>query len=153
MSLTQLTQKDLCTVSPSEKISQAARMMCDRSVGALVITDESGETPLGIVTDRDIVWMIAEGLDPKEAEVGQFAQAELQTVCVNDSLSDVTHKMRESGVRRLPIVDTERRLIGLVSLDDVLVLLGREMSDAAATISGEIEHERHIGEAIRKAKR
>ena len=104
------------------------------------------------MTDRDIVWMIAEGLDPKEAEVGQFMQAELQTVCVNDSLSDVTHKMREGGVRRLPIVDTERRLIGLVSLDDVLVLLGREMSDAAATISGEIEHERHIGDAIRKGE-
>ena len=46
MSLTQLCPEGPCTVQPSEKISQAARMMCDRSVGALVITDENRETPL-----------------------------------------------------------------------------------------------------------
>jgi CBS domain-containing protein len=152
MSLAELAQKSLYTVEPSEKIAKAARLMCDHSVGALVITDASGSTPLGVLTDRDIVWMIAEGLDPREAEVGQFVHSRLQTVPVSAGLSEVTRKMREHGVRRLPIVDQESRLIGLVSLDDVLVLLGRELADAAGAITGELGQERRIG-ALRKGER
>jgi CBS domain-containing protein len=147
MSLTELTRKPVYTVRPTDTVASAARLMCDHCVGALVVTDDSGVTPLGVITDRDLVWMIAETLDPRVAEVGQFVRAPLQTVCVSDSLSDVTQKMREHGVRRLPIVDSEARLIGLVSLDDLLVLLGRELGDAAAAITSEIEHERRIGAA------
>jgi CBS domain-containing protein len=150
MSLGELTQRPVRTVKPTDTVASAARLMCDHAVGALVITDDSGVTPLGVITDRDLVWMIAEGLDPRVAEVGQFVHSPLQTVCVTDSLSDVTHKMREYGVRRLPILDSEARLIGLVSLDDVLVLVGRELADAAGAITDEIEHERRIGAALQR---
>jgi len=147
MSLTKLTQKPVYSVQPTDTVAKATPLMCDHSVGALVITDATGVTPLGVITDRDLIWMIAEGLDPQVAEVGQFVHAPLHTARVTDSLSEVTHKMREHGVRRLPIVDQEGRLIGLVSLDDVLVLLGRELADAAGAISGEMAHERRIGAA------
>jgi CBS domain-containing protein len=150
MSLAELTRKSLHTVEPSDTVAKAARLMCDHSAGALVITDASGVTPLGVITDRDLVWMIAEGLDPRQAEVGQFVHAQLQTAAVSDGLSDVTRKMREQGVRRLPIVDADARLIGLVSLDDVLVLLGRELADAAGAITSELEHERAIGSGHRR---
>lgn len=152
MSLTELTQKPVYTVQPGDTVAKAARLMCDHSVGALVIADASGMTPLGVITDRDLVWMIAEGLDPRVAEVGQFVRSALHTARVSDSLSEVTHKMREHGVRRLPIVDQEARLLGMVSLDDVLVLLGRELGDAAEAITGEIAHERRIGAAHKPAK-
>jgi len=141
MSLVELTQKPVFTVRRAETVAQAARVMCDRAVGALVITDDSGSTPLGVITDRDLVWMVSEGLDPKVAVVGQFIQSPLHTARVTDSLSDVTAKMSEHGVRRLPIVDQEDRLIGLVSMDDVLVLLGREMAAVATTITGELARE------------
>ena len=150
MSIVDLTQKDVHTVQPGDTIAKAARLMCDKSVGALVIVDESGVTPLGVITDRDLVWMIAEQLDPQVAEVGQFVHAPLHTARVTDSLSDVTRKMREHGVRRLPIVDQEARLVGLVSLDDVLVLLGRELADTADAVSGELADERRIAEARRR---
>jgi CBS domain-containing protein len=153
MSLADLTQKPVYTVQPEDTVARAARLMCDHGVGALVITDPSGTTPLGLITDRDLVWMIAEGLDPKTAEVSQFVHSALQTVRVTDSLSDVTHKMREHGVRRLPILDQESRLIGLVSLDDLLVLLGRELADAAGAISGELAQEHRIGTAMHSAGR
>jgi CBS domain-containing protein len=147
MSLTELTQKPVYTVQPTDTVAKAACLMCDHAVGALVITDETGVTPLGVITDRDLVWMIAEGLDPQVAEVGQFVHARLHTALVTDSLSDVTRKMRQHGVRRLPIVDQEARLIGMVSLDDVLVRLGRELGDAADAIASELAHERRIGTA------
>ena len=151
MSLAELTQKPVFTVEATDTVARAARLMCDHSVGALVISDDSGVTPLGVITDRDLVWMIAEGLDPQVAEVGQFVRSRLETVRVSDSLSEVTKKMREHGVRRLPIVDSEARLLGLISLDDVLVLLGRELADIAGTISGELEHERHIGAGLHRS--
>ena len=138
MSLTELTRKPVHSVQPADTVARAARLMCDHSVGALIITDATGVTPLGVITDRDLVWMIAEGLDPQVAEVGQFVHAPLHTARVTDSLSDVTRKMCEHGVRRRPIVDQEARLIGLVSLDDVLVLLGRDLADAAGAITGEV---------------
>jgi CBS domain-containing protein len=152
MSLAQLTQVPLRTIQPLATVAEAARLMCEQSIGALVITDASGETPLGIITDRDLVWMIAEGLDAREATVNQFVHGPLQMVQVSESLSDATKKMRDSGVRRLPIVDQESRLLGIVSLDDILVLLGRELADVAAAIALEFEHERRIGAARKSPK-
>lgn len=144
MSLVALTQRPVHTVLGSHTVLEAAKRMCEHAVGALVVTDNDGTTPLGVVTDRDLVWMIAEGLDPKIAEVAQFARAPLHTVSVSDSVADAVRTMREHGVRRLPIVDGEHHLVGLVSLDDVLALLGQEMADVAATISGELAVERRI---------
>jgi CBS domain-containing protein len=152
MSLAQLTLAPVRTIQPSATVAEAARLMCEQSVGALVITDATGVTPLGIITDRDLVWMIAEGLDAREATVDQFVRSSLQTAHVSDRLSDVTKKMREGGVRRLPIVDQEGHLLGIVSLDDILMLLGRELADVAAAITSEFEHERRIGAPQKPAK-
>jgi CBS domain-containing protein len=153
MSLAEFTQKPVYTVLPTDTVVRAARLMCDHSVGALVITDDSGVTPLGVITDRDLVWMIVEGLDPQVAVVGQFVQSALHTARVTDSLSEVIRKMREHGVRRLPILDQEARLIGLVSLDDIVVLLGRELADVAGAVTDELEHERRLGAALHRGAR
>jgi predicted transcriptional regulator len=110
----------------------------------LVITDASGVTPLHIVTDRDLVVMIAEGLDPDAATVDCLAYRPLQTIGVGATLADAAQAMRVAGVRRLPIVDSERRLVGVVTLDDVLVALGREMADVEKAIRSELAHEREV---------
>lgn len=152
MSLANLTQRPVRTIQATDTVAEAARLMCQYSVGALVITDASRVTPIGIITDRDLVWMVSEGWNPQEARVGQFVGAPLQTVRVTDSLSDAIRKMGEHGVRRLPIVNGESRLLGLVSLDDIVVLLGRQMADTAAAITGELDHERHVSEAHETVK-
>jgi Mg/Co/Ni transporter MgtE len=79
----------------------------------------------------------------------EIVHAPLHTVSITDSLSDAMRAMREHGVRRLPIVDREARLVGIASMDDVLVLLGQELAGAAATITGELRQERRIGAAVR----
>jgi len=144
MSLLAFTRKSVVTVQPETTILGAARLMMERCVGALVISDASGEVARGIVTDRDLLYMISEGMDPKTATVGCFAQPRLHTVRVDESVTDVTAAMRKHGVRRLPVVDAEGRLVGLVSLDDILALLGREFGDVAGTLSEELEHERRV---------
>ena len=91
--------------------------------------------------------MIADGLDPRTATIDQFVRSPLRSVSVTETLSDVTKAMREHGVRRLPIVDPEGRLLGIVSLDDILLMLGRELGDVAAAIMGELKQERRLGVA------
>jgi CBS domain-containing protein len=152
MFLSDVVRRAVHTVKQSSTVADAARLMCTHSVGALVITDEAG-TAMGVITDRDLVWMVSEGLDPKIATVDEFARGRLVTAQLTESLSDVIKRMRAWGVRRLPVLDPENRLIGLVSLDDILVLLGREMFDIAETIDGEIKHERRISEAHAEVKR
>lgn len=144
MSLLAFTRKPVVTVRPEATILGAARTMMEHCVGTLVISDAAGEVACGIVTDRDLLYMVAEGLDPRTATVGCFVQPELHTVRVGDSLTDVMHVMRKHGVRRLPILDAEGRLVGLVSLDDLLALLGRELGDVAGILSEELGHEQRI---------
>jgi RNA polymerase-binding protein DksA len=153
MFLTDLPRRPVHTVRPSTTVAAAARLMCTRSVGALVVTDDSEQTVLGVITDRDLVWMVSEGLDPKIATVDEFIRGPLVTARVTDGLADVTAKMRAAGVRRLPVLDPENRLVGLVSLDDILVLLGREVSDVTAAITTELAHERAIGAGHEATKR
>lgn len=143
-SLIAFTQRAVHTVRPAETVREAARRMCRHEVGALVVTDEPDGTPLGIITDRDIVWMIAEGLDPAVAVVGSLLQLPLHTVRVSDGLAAAARAMRTHGVRRLPILDETGRLAGLVSLDDLLGVLGREVADLAAAVDAEIARERRL---------
>lgn len=145
MSLARLTQIQVQTIQLSNTMAEAAQLMCRHSVGALVITDATAVTPVGVITDRDLVWMISEGLDPKEAIVGQFIRSSLHTIPVTAGLGEAVAKMREHGVRRLPIVDQEGRLLGIVSLDDIVVLLGKELADAAAAIQTEMGYEHRVG--------
>jgi CBS domain-containing protein len=153
MHVSELGPRPVETVAATSTIAEAARLMCARSVGALVLTDESGETPIGVITDRDLVWMISEGLDPRTASLDEFVRGRLETVHVSETLPDVTKRMREAKVRRLPVVDAENRLVGIISLDDVLLRLGKEMCDIAEAIDGELSRERKLGAAHAATKR
>ena len=145
MSLIELAARNVETVEPECTLVEASRRMVECSVGSLLITDPSGEVPLGIVTDRDLVALLAKGADPATETLASLTRSHLETVRVGEQLQHVTHKMRKFGIRRLPVLDVEGRLAGIVSMDDVLVLLGREMADIALAVEGELAHERAAG--------
>ncbi len=148
MFLDDVLKTQVVTVEPGFTLSEAARLMVERNVGALVIVDPDGR-PVGIITDRDLVVLLAEGIEPDEDTIGCFAGQMLQTVSVVDGIRDVTDKMHKRGVRRLPVVDSEGKLVGIVSLDDILRLLGKEMGDIAETIENELAQER-VMSALRR---
>ncbi|MDP3940484.1 MAG: CBS domain-containing protein [Deltaproteobacteria bacterium] len=141
MSLEKLTRRPVRTVHPTSTVTEAAREMVEFSVGAVVVTSPHDNSPLGIITDRDLVVLLAEGGDPRKATIEGLVRAPIRTASVKETLHDVTRKMHHYGVRRIPIVDEEGRLVGIVSLDDVLLLLGQEMADLAGTIEAEIVQE------------
>jgi CBS domain-containing protein len=117
----------LATVGTGDTVEAAARIMRDRRVGCLVVTREGH--PYGIVTDRDlVVRVMAEGIDPAQARVGDFATFDPITVSLEEGIETAVGLMRKHGVRRLPVVDHRGDAVGIVTADDLLVLLGGEIA-------------------------
>jgi CBS domain-containing protein len=120
------------TVSPSDSLADAAKIMRDADVGAVVVTESDVVT--GILTDRDIVVRaIAEGANSAEATVADAVEdRELKTVTPDQSVDDVIALMRDEKVRRIPVVE-DGRAAGIVSIGDLA--LDREPRSALAQIS------------------
>ncbi len=133
MSLSGLMKTPVQTIAATAKIAEAAHLMMKHSVGALVIVE--GAKPVGMVTDRDLVRMIAEGLDANQASLDALVRPPLVTASVDDDLSAITEKMHNAGVRRLPVLAADGSLAGVVSLDDIVVLLGHELSEIGREVS------------------
>jgi CBS domain-containing protein len=117
----------LATVATTDTVAVAARIMRDRRVGSLVVLREGH--PLGIVTDRDLVLrVLAPGLDPQSLRLEDLVTYDPITVSVHEGIETAAYRMREHGVRRLPVVDERGVVVGIVTADDLLVLLGREIA-------------------------
>lgn len=124
--------------------------MRDQHVGYLIVvqSDVEGATvrPIGILTDRDIVTeVIGAGVDPKSLTVGDVMTEQPVTVGETSPRSTAVAEMRRIGVRRLPVVGHRGQLVGVVSLDDVIGALARELQD----VSGSIFNEQRIEGALR----
>jgi CBS domain-containing protein len=134
---------EVAAVSPRDTVEHAARVMRDRGVGCLLIR-EAGH-PTGLVTDRDlVVRVLARGIDPTTAHVGRFATYDPVNVQVTDGIETVAQRMRVHGVRRVPIVDERGDVVGIVTADDLLVLLGSEI----AQVCGAIENRTDSTESV-----
>jgi len=114
-------------------------------VGSLVVVDQMNggkRLPVGIVTDRDIVVeVVATGLDPAVITVGDIMESELVVGRESDSVLETLEVMRFKGVRRLPTVDADGQLIGIVTVDDLLEVLSEELSELAKIVAREQSRE------------
>lgn len=105
------------SVGPCTSVAQAARLMRDHDLGAVLVTDDGRLR--GLVTDRDlVVRSVADGADPEETTVVRACSEELVTVGPDDELDLAVRLMREHDVRRVPVVDGEHP-VGVLSLGDV----------------------------------
>ncbi len=135
MSLHELCATDVITCAKATTVAAVARLMRDEHVGAVVVLE--GRRPAGIVTDRDLALrVVANGL------AGEVPVSDVMTpdpACVHDEsgVADAAQLMREHGVRRLPVVTGEGDLFGIVTLDDILSLLGEELASLAAAVGHE----------------
>jgi CBS domain-containing protein len=109
-----------------ESVRAAAARMRDRNVGTLLVLDQD-KIPIGIVTDRDLTLrVLAGGLDGYQTCVGDVMTTVPAAISEDTSLDVALGVMRSGPYRRLPVVDTEGRLVGLLSVDDVLDVLADE---------------------------
>lgn len=107
------------TCSPTDLLEQAAYTMWDWDVSCLVVTDGE-QRPVGIISDRNIVMAACVlGVDLRRTPVSKIMSRQAPVCTPSSSASDLEKRMRRAAVRRVPVVDTDGRLIGIVSITDL----------------------------------
>lgn len=134
MKVEHLMTREVVQCHAYDSFSEAARKMWENDCGALLVVDERGG-PAGIVTDRDLC-MCAFFADrpPRELTVQHAMASDLRTCRPDDTLERALEIMSTHQVRRLPVVDDEGRVRGMVSTNDVIRAADREGSPAPAVI-------------------
>jgi CBS domain-containing protein len=135
MLLSELGRNDVITTSADATAYDAAKLMREEHVGALVVV--SNHRPIGIVTDRDLAIEVLASGRPSTVRVAEIMTPHPTTVRAESGLADAALVMREHGVRRLPVVTASGELCGIVTLDDILALLGEELASLAAAVDHE----------------
>jgi CBS domain-containing protein len=133
MNVGALIQRKPETIAPSATCAEAARTMRDSGVGALIVTEQ--RQPLGVLTDRDLVLrVIAAGADPEKLTVSEAMSD--QPIFVAESCDAVAALglMRDLAIRRVAVVDERRDLVGVISLDDLILALAQDLDAVAALV-------------------
>ena len=145
MTAGELCNRTVYIIRSNETVVEAARLMKKYHVGCLVVVQERGEDriPIALVTDRDLVvkGMAEASSDLQTMQVGQVMSEGLVTVRDTERMYDVRKKMRARGVRRIPVVDAENRLQGIIAFDDMVQWMAQELTDLAQLVSREQQRE------------
>src|SRR6185295_16131046 len=131
MQLRKMMSKNPECVSPATPIGQVASVMKTRDIGMVFVTEN--DRLVGTVTDRDIVIRgIAEGRDPRTAMTGDIITSKTVYCYDDQDITDAARIMEVKQIRRLAILNRDKRLVGVVSLGDIATKTGDE------TITGEV---------------
>lgn len=139
-----LAAHEVVTVIPSATLAECAQIMRNQHVGSVIVIDDQAkrDDPRGIVTDRDIVIeAVALGLDPATLTAGDVMTMPLATVNDRDDILDALARMREHGVRRLPVLDDAGHLSGIVTVDNLLEALAEQLDAVVRVIKTEQSRE------------
>jgi predicted transcriptional regulator len=146
MTVGEICNRNVVVAPKTEVIVDAARRMRTSHVGDLVVVENRNgrHFPIGIVTDRDIVISVVAG-DPDHINyllVSDVMSDDLVTAREYETVEAALKRMEVNGVRRLPIVDAEGALVGILTLDDVLQYLTAQQSELVALVAREQRRER-----------
>jgi len=133
MSVIDIARTNVVTESPDASVANVVRKIHDEEVAGLVIVDDG--RPFDLVTARDLLpAVLDDGFDAENTPVREFIDGDVATVDADEGLYDVVEIMSEQGERRLPVVNEDGTLAGLISVSDVVVLLGMELQHVATAI-------------------
>ena len=144
MPISTICNREVVVMQRNETVLEAARLMRQHHVGDVLVVEDRGgvRVPVGIVTDRDlVVEIMAPELDQMAITVGDIMAPELATVKENTGVFEAIQYMRVKGVRRLPVVNHNAGLIGILTLDDLLELLAEELLALAKLVTHEQKKE------------
>jgi CBS domain-containing protein len=140
MTVASICTRHVFTIDAEADAAQAAKAMRQYHVGFLVVTSKQNgrETPIGVLTDRDIVLeVVAQNVDPHAVAVKDIMTRKPLLVRENAPIHDTLLQMRAAGVRRVPVEDANGKLVGVLSLDDVVGFLNGLVQDLAGAIDRE----------------
>ncbi len=137
MSVGRICVREVDTAGPNDTVAVAAERMHQRAVGTLVVVNRVSQV-VGILTDRDLVSrVLAKNLNPVDTAVHEAMTMAPKTVTVETPIETALLIMRSGRFRRLPVVSGTGELVGLVTLDDVLMLLAEEFSQIGRLLKRE----------------
>jgi signal-transduction protein with cAMP-binding, CBS, and nucleotidyltransferase domain len=144
MRIADICTRSVVTCGRRTSATEAAQLMREHHVGDLVVVEErDGKvTPVAVVTDRDLVIeVMAQGLDPALAQVGDLIVDELVTAAESEFVHDAVWHMRGKGIRRLPVTDAQGKLTGVLTAGDVSRCLAEELIEIARIAPTQVRRE------------
>jgi len=137
--------RDVVTVDREMPITNCAKLMHDEHIGSLVVVDvrEGRKVPVGMLTDRDIaIEIVAFEVDADALTAGDIITGDVAVASEGVDMLAVLATMREHGVRRLPVVDADGALVGIVSADNLWEVLAEEVDGLVRVMKAEQTRER-----------
>lgn len=139
MKIREIMTRDVRVASPDDTLQLAAQLMEKDDFGALPVGEN--DRLVGMLSDRDIVIRaVARGLPPSQTKVRDVMSTDIKYVYEDESVEEVARNMSELQVRRLPVVNRDKRLVGIVSLGDLAVTEPKPAGDALKSISQPTHH-------------
>jgi CBS domain-containing protein len=136
MSLGNMCRKEIVYVNLGTTVKEVVKLMEGKNIGCVIIV--GSKKPVGIVTDRDILLRVMnKGLDPEKTKVDKVMTKRVVTLNEEMGLFEALKQVKGKGIRRFPIVNAKGSLKGIMTLDDILYLLGKEMANVASIIEKE----------------
>ncbi len=145
MSIGEICTRDVIVANRKDPVLDVAKLMRKYHVGDVVIVDQHADQnlPVGIITDRDIVLELV----AREIEIGSVIAEDVMSTDLliaeeNEPLTELVQQMQSKGVRRVPVVNAKGGLIGIVSEDDIIEIIGEQLSNLASLVNrgGHREH-------------
>ena len=133
MNLNEMFRSEVVNVEPTSTIAAAARAMQSKNVGAVVVT--KGLKVVGIVTDRDVALRCGTGSVSIDAPVSEIMSKPVITIWNDQGVFNATQYMHGHKIRRLPIIDRQDNLVGILAADDLFGLLARETLNVAQSLA------------------
>ncbi len=126
MKVRDVPPRRLLSVEPQTSLAEVAKRMRQEDADSAAVM--SGARLLGIITERDLVRAIADGLNPQQAKADVIMSADPATVTGDEEVAVVAVKMMRLGIRHLPVVDQQGKPVGLISARDLVSVLEQEKS-------------------------
>ncbi|VEB36044.1 CBS domain protein [Legionella sainthelensi] len=129
--------RDVVVINCNESVKNAAELMRQYHVGDLVLLEEqkNKKAPIGIVTDRDLVIeVMAAGIAPESLLIKDIITEPFSSVFENDNLLDALELIHSKKIRRLPVINNDKTLVGIITLDDFIEILAENMAKVVDVI-------------------
>ena len=147
MFIGEICNRNTVIASRNTGILELAQLMREHHVGSIIITEQQNDCniPVGIITDRDLVIeLLSKDIDTKSVSAGDLMSAELATVRESSHVYDTLKLMRGKGIRRVPVVNDENVLVGILSVDDLLDVVISELDDIVNIVAIEQKREKQL---------
>lgn len=135
MPVKNLANSDVVTADEDTAVTDIAGQMGSEGVGAVVIVE--GDEPTGLVTDRQIALAAADQDDLSSLTAGDVMTEDPATINGDEEGIEISRALNERKVRRLPVVDDDGKLTGIVTFDDVVATIGEQMADVSDVIEAQ----------------